>query len=252
MIRIARNANVPVIVVNPVSNLKDSPPFKTQHREDLTATQIDEFERLWEAAKATSWKQAGTKVNLLKRALAIDDRHADAHFLLATCYHQIGLLEEAKAAYIRAKEEDVCPLRILEPMHDVILQVARQYNVPLVDVRQLFEDQSKDGIPGDLSLIDHVHPRIDGHQLIARALLAELQRQRIVAPKNGWEVERDKLYAERFQSLAPNYFPESVARLDGLRRWTQGRVSRVGAPSRERTKTSIQTGESHEGTTSSP
>ena len=57
-----------------------------------------------------------------------------------------------------------------------------------------------------------------------------MQRQQMVTPMTGWQVERDRLYADRFKSLTDNYFPESVARLDGLRRWTQGRVNRVGAP----------------------
>lgn len=230
MTRIARAAEIPLIVVNPVSNLRDSPPFKCEPSNDLSAEQRADLERLWDEAKAMDWDRLDTRVSLVRRVLAIDDRYADAHFLLGRCYEAMGLSEQAKAAYIRAKDEDICPLRILEPMHEIIFRVARQSRTPLVDARELFEEQEKDGIPGDQTLIDHVHPRIEGHQWIARALLDEMLRLQMVSLQPDWEAKQKELYVERFETLDPGYFPQSVERLAGLRRWAQGRVTRVGLP----------------------
>ncbi len=230
MTRIARSAGVPLILINPVSNLRDTPPFKCEPRSDLSAKQCADLERYWEQAKAVDWERLDTKVSLVKRVLAIDDRYADAHFLLGRCYEAMGLADRAKAEYLRAKDDDICPLRILEPMHEIIFSVASQSGTALVDARRIFERKEKDGIPGDLTLIDHVHPRIEGHQWIARTLLAEMVRLQLVSPQPGWEAKQKALYLERFETLEPSYFPQSVARLEGLRRWTQGRVNRVGLP----------------------
>ena len=113
-------------------------------------------------------------------------------------------------------------------MNDIIFAVAKQSRATLVDVREMFEREEKDGIPGDQTLIDHVHPRIEGHQLIARALLEAMVNLQMVSPQPAWEAKQKELYVERFQTLEPSYFPQSVARLEGLRRWAQGRVARVG------------------------
>jgi lysophospholipase L1-like esterase len=228
--RLARRAGVPLILVNPVSNLRDSPPFKCEPRTDLSAEQRAELERLWDEAKAMDWDRLDTKFGLVKRVLAIDDRYADAHFLLGRCYEAMGFTEQAKAEYIRAKDEDICPLRILAPMHEIIFSVAKQSRTTLVDAREMFEHEEKDGILGDQTLIDHVHPRIEGHQWIARALLEEMVRLRMVSLRPAWEAKQQELYDERWKTLEPSYFPQSVARLEGLRLWAQGRVTRIGLP----------------------
>jgi hypothetical protein len=173
------------------------------------------------------WAQLDTKAELVEKALKIDDRYADAHFLLAKIHDETGKPSEAKSEYIRAKDEDVCPLRMLERMHNITLRVANQTGTPLLDIRRAFEAGSKDGIPGDDLLIDHVHPRIDGHQLIALELLEEMTRQGFLTPRPGWRDEQRSLYTKHWKTLPANYFPESVARLRGLRRWSQGRSSRL-------------------------
>lgn len=230
MTDIARHADVPLILVNPVSNLRDAPPFKCEPRSDLSTESLAELGRTWEAAKALNWEQLDLRFSLTKQVLAIDDRFADAHFLLGRCYEAMGESEKAKAEYIRAKDEDVCPLRILEPMHEIIFNVAKRSDATLVDARELFEREEHDAIPGDETLIDHVHPRIVGHQKIAKLLLEEMVRRGMVSLQPGWEAKQEELYVARFQTLEPSYFPQSVARLEGLRRWTQGRADRVGLP----------------------
>jgi hypothetical protein len=147
---------------------------------------------------------------------------------LGRCHYARQEWGAAKAAFIRAKDEDICPLRILQPMQEAIARVARQAGAPLVSVRRLFERASPHGIPGDDALIDHVHPRIEGHQQIALALLDEMVRQGWASqPQPGWEAERTRRFDANLDGLDPGYFPQSLERLRGLQRWTQGRVQRV-------------------------
>ncbi|MBI3466035.1 MAG: SGNH/GDSL hydrolase family protein [Planctomycetes bacterium] len=229
MVAIARAAGVPLLLVNPVCNLRDSPPFKAQHRDGLGRDELERWEQLWTAAREQYSSNLLEAVSLLKRAMAIDDQHAGMHYDLAKCYDSLGNVNDAHRSYIRAKELDICPLRILEPMNQAVLEVARQSQTPAVDVRQLFERLSPGGIPGNNLLVDHVHPSIRGHQLIADALADELVLQGFLQPSATWQDDRDRKYREQFASLDGFYFIRGQQHLESLRQWTRGRLNRVRA-----------------------
>jgi len=154
MVRMSHGAGVPVILVNPVTNLKDCPPFKSQFRTDLSERERERVVELWEQAGKLDWADAYDKVGLLEQAATLDNRHAGILYLIGKCYEYIGHSTEAKNWFVLAKEENVCPLRILEPMHDAILDIAAQHRVPLVDARMLIEERTKDGVPGGEWLLD--------------------------------------------------------------------------------------------------
>jgi lysophospholipase L1-like esterase len=223
MIAMARAAGVPLVLVNPVSNLKDCPPFKVEGSRDLDTQQRQRFTDLWRAAREQG-ASPQRKQTLLREALSIDDQHAGAHFLLGHCLLAERKFSEAHHAFVRAKDEDVCPLRILESFHEVLQRVARATNTPLVDVRGLFEELSPARIPGDELLMDHVHPTITGHQRIADALADKLTRLGYVPPTEGWSRRRDKLYQDQLAKLDAAYFARGKERLEGLQRWTEGRA----------------------------
>jgi hypothetical protein len=227
MVHLAREAHVPIVLANPVSDLRNTPPFKAKVDSRLTGAAREEFVQLWESAKQSGWEDLSAKSALVKQALAIDERHAEAHFLLARIYEAAGDMEAAKMEYVRAKDEDICPLRMLEAMHHALRQVADQTGTHLIDIRQLFEARAKDGIVGNLELIDHVHPRIEGQQLIAMEFFRHLEQQGVVAPSGDWIARQTELYQSNWDSLPANYYLQGLARLEGLQRWAQGRMKRL-------------------------
>ena len=227
MVRIARQANVPIVFMNPVSNVRDTPPFKVERPTNMSDDDHEAFLSHWESAKSAPWDDLDTKAALVKKTLGTDSRHAEARFLLAKVYEEQGNIESARHEYLLAKDEDVCPLRMLESMHQALRQVAEQTGTPLIDIRSVFEKDAEHGIPGDDQLIDHVHPRIEGHQQIARELLNFMISSKRISGKADWETRVQALYRANYDSLPNNYFPESQARLRGLQAWTQGRVTRL-------------------------
>ena len=227
MIAMANDAGVPVMLVDPVYNLRDSPPFKSEHRADLSPEQIAEFENLIEQATALREADLAAAARLVEQALAIDDRHAAAHYFLGRCYEGLKEPDKALAQFTRAKDEDICPLRILEPMVEIIRQVGREECVPVVEARSEFIGRSPDGIMGDEWLLDHVHPTIEGHQLIARLIVDQMQRQGVVRPSGDWDERRKAAYRDHLGSLDQAYFSRGDERLQGLRRWSQGRAYKV-------------------------
>ena len=163
----------------------------------------------------------------LEEALAVDDRHAGTHYLAAKCYDAVGDYDRARRSYIRAKDEDICPLRILEPMNRAVLDLARQTGTTLVDARAVFDAASDAHIPGGVLLVDHVHPSFAGHRLIAQSLFTELARQGIVRPRSGWQQRRDRSFQTHFESLDSFYFAKGQETLEALRCWTQGKAGAV-------------------------
>jgi len=228
MIAMADDAGVPLWLVNPVCQLRDCPPFKAQHRDDLTA----EEERRWDGLVGQAVELRKTDVRravaLLQQALEIDDQHAGAHYLLATWYDALGMADEARQSYVRAKELDVCPLRIIEPMSEAILEIAGETDTPVVDVRAMFAALSAGGIPDGRFLLDHVHPSIRGHQMIAERLTDELIDRGLLEPVSGWEEERSQAFRRHLDSLDNVYFDKGIQRQEMLRRWTQGRAAEFG------------------------
>lgn len=224
MIRLAHRAGVPVILANPVSNLKDCPPFKSEFKADLSPAQRQRVAELWEQARRLDWSRVHDKIELFEQALAIDDRHAGLLFGTGTCYRQIGRSAEARKWLVRAKEEDICPLRILEPMHEIILEMAARHRLPLVDIRAMIETRTEDGIPGNEWLLDHVHPTISAHQLIADALYQAMVEMGHVQTPDHWEAARDELRRRHLASLNEAYYARGLARLRRLQEWSRGRI----------------------------
>lgn len=225
MIALARSANVPVVLLNPASNLKDTPPFKIEPRSDLTADEAAEFEKLFAQSRTTS--VVDDKVALLEQAVAIDGQHAGARFLLGHAYLAQHRPAEAREQFIRAKDEDICPLRMIEPLHDALRAVADSSATPLLDVRHDFESRAADGIPGDNSFLDHIHPSINNHQVIARMLVDHFIAAGFCHPQADWEAIRDERYREHLGTLDTPYYARGKQRLAGLLRWTQGRANKL-------------------------
>ena len=225
----ARDAGVPVILVNPVSNL-DTPPFKSEHRDGLSAADRRRFDDLMDQARELYRKSLPDAAACLQKAIALDDQHAGIHYTLAECYQDLGRLDEARQEFLLAKELDICPLRILEPMNQAVLDIARETKTPFIDLVEFFAKRSRGGITGYDWLVDHVHPSILGHQVIANLLADEMVRLGYVHPGPGWSVERDRLYARNLESLDDFYYLMGQKRLGNLRLWAEGRGNRTRAP----------------------
>ena len=120
MVDRAHEAGVAVILVNPAANL-ETPPFKSEHRAGISAEELHQFERLQGEASKFYGKSLTKSVAFLKQAIDLDDQHAGIHFALGKCYEALGGYRDARDELVRAKDLDICPLRILEPMKQAIL-----------------------------------------------------------------------------------------------------------------------------------
>jgi len=224
MVQMSQEADVPIILANPAANLEDCPPIKSQPGTDVSESQRLRVGELREQTRQLGWDDAYGKIRLLEQAVAIDGRDAGLLYVLGKCYARIGRFDEAKKWFIKAKDEDICPLRILEPMRDAVRDTAARSDLPLVDVQALIESRSDNSIAGEKWLLDHVHPSIAGHKLIADALFQAMESMELVHRDENWPATRDQLWENHLSSLDDRYYRQGAARLKRLQIWSRGRM----------------------------
>jgi lysophospholipase L1-like esterase len=229
IVRTARDAGVPLVLVSPVSNL-EYPPFKSEHRADISASELAWFDALMAQARQSGGADLTQTLALIQQAAAIDGAFARVHYDIGVCRLELGEVAQARQSLERAKELDVCPLRMIEPIEQSIHSVAEETDTPLVDAHALIAAASRSGFPDRQWLVDHVHPSISGHQLIADALADELAGLRIVSRRDGWAAARDEAYRNHLASLDHVYFERGKSRLRSEQGWARGWVKRARDP----------------------
>jgi len=92
----------------------------------------------------------------------------------------LGRYGEAKVAYRRAIDEDVCPLRAITALGTSVNEIGREMNVPVVDFDSIISERSPEGITGEELFLDHVHPTIEGHKILALEIMDEVIKRGLV------------------------------------------------------------------------
>jgi tetratricopeptide (TPR) repeat protein len=198
MVSRARLAGAEIIFVTPASNLEDFTPFKSEHRDGLTEPERERWlDYLNRAGRAFRERQFEAALDALDRALEIDDRYAKLHFLRGRVLLHLDRSADARAALIRARDEDICPLRAITPMRQIVLDVAREQAVPVIDFAGLMDQQAEDGIPGFDLFLDHVHPTIEGHRRLALELIDVMRGEMLLARSPDWNEQAMAEITER-------------------------------------------------------
>jgi len=190
VVDLASETHARLLFVTPASNLRDFAPFKSENRSGLTADEL----RAWRVAYETGQKLARNNRTAeadqqFDAALAIDDRHADLLYRKGLALLALGKDKEAKDYLVRARDEDICPLRALTATLETMRQVAAQRGVELLDFERLANSRASHQIPGEELLADHVHLQIAGSKMLALDILDQLARDRIVSLSPEWGPE---------------------------------------------------------------
>jgi len=202
IVSISREAGAELMLVVPADNLRDCTPFKSESDAALPDADLARFQSLLERAREMGDPEEASR--FLEEAVALDPRHAHARFHLGRALQALGKSDAAEREFVRARDEDVCPLRALSPILELVREVAQREKVPLIDYPALIASASGPGaLPrGADWFLDHVHPTIEGHGFLARAILSEIARL-------GWIVE-DFGRAETAMSAVRGYVMKSI------------------------------------------
>jgi tetratricopeptide (TPR) repeat protein len=225
MVELARTANARIMFVTPASNLKDCSPFKSEHTPglDQATRQLTEQMLLQgkNAIHLANWNEA---LALLKKAVSLDPRHAEMQYRLGRTLLALNRYAEAEAALRLARDEDVCPLRALTPMRDIMIDIAKQQHVGLVDYVDLLEvgTQGEYGHPiaGEEFFLDHVHPTIEGHKILALGVIQAMADQGLVKLEADWGMKTIAAVSERIEKkIDRNVNGQALAKLSRVLLW---------------------------------
>jgi len=150
--RKAKRAKIPVIISELVSNTRDQEPFVS------LAT-----------AKFPS---------------------AASMFAKARDLEQEGNYDLARKAYYLAKDLDALRFRATEEFNEIIHELANEFDIPVVPMKQYFEENSPRGIIGNNLICDHLHPTIDGYFLMADAFYNAMHQESFIS--TNWSEDKIK------------------------------------------------------------
>ncbi|WP_146577410.1 tetratricopeptide repeat protein [Neorhodopirellula pilleata] len=183
MVSIAQRSGAQIAFITPASNLKDCWPFKSESNSQSPTTpsglsQLDKVKASWEQSDDSALV---TQTNAIINS---DPRCAEAHFFHGRALFQMEEFDQAEVAFLRAIDEDVCPLRATTAIAETVRRVARRHEIPLIDfetkLRQYSQERFGHSCFGRELFLDHVHPTIEVHGELAWWILEELQRTRVV------------------------------------------------------------------------
>ncbi|GBD86625.1 GDSL-like Lipase/Acylhydrolase [bacterium BMS3Abin03] len=87
-----------------------------------------------------------------------------------------GKIQDADSLFLYAKELDALRFRAPQKMNEIINELAKKYNISVVNIDSLFRSKSKYGIVGYNLIVDHLHPNIDGYTLIGKAYYERMEQ----------------------------------------------------------------------------
>lgn len=208
ILSLLKDNNIPVFIGTLTSNLKDQRPFNS------------------------------TESDKTKSAKAIYSKALNAY--------SMGNFAVSDSLFRLAKDLDGLRFRAPEKFNEVIYNLSIKYKFNVVNVDSTINSKSEHGIVGNELMVDHLHPNLEGYQIIGGAyfnailksdLLKNIKRElsfytadslvkqnfnftkydsltaafRIKILKNDWPFSEKKTIPDIEKLLKPNSFEEQVA-----------------------------------------
>ncbi len=224
MKRLCRQAEVPILFLEPVDNIKDFSPFKSEGRADLAPqSRARLYNTVSEGLRFLAEGKYAEGIERLKEAVSIDSINANYFFFLGRSYLETGDTLAAGNYLLRARELDVCPLRAQQEIHRILRQQTVGSEDPdLLDLPGLFSQLSPGGLAGEEMLIDHIHPFPGGNLRIALEIQGWMNEQGFF-PGDYFPIanELNLIYSEVMDSLPPEYARKGIINLSKVLIWAK-------------------------------
>ena len=187
--QIASKNGIKTIVSTVGTNLKDSPPFASLHRRNMTKSEQEKWKTIYQAGiELESDKKYDQAIREYQKAAKIDDRFADLQYRLGRCYWHLGNFGEAKQRFIQAQDLDALRFRADTKINEIIRNVATARSsegIYLVDAVKAFEENSPYRTPGKELFYEHVHMNFTGNYILAVELFRQIEGILPVRIKNA-------------------------------------------------------------------
>ncbi len=183
----AHRAGASTLVCTVLTNQRDFAPFLSQHRPDLSLSDLAAWRAHFNAGETA--RRAGDRFSAeleYASALAIDDCYAELSFQFGRVALDHGRDDEARVLLQRALDLDTLRFRTDSTLNQTIrdLSSASAPGLEVVDLAAAVGSRAPHGIPGDDLLYEHVHLTLRGAYEVARELfprvVADLARRGLV------------------------------------------------------------------------
>lgn len=175
---LGRRSGSTVLLATVPVNLRDSPPFASQHRPGLSAGQLDEWDKCFgRGRQAQDARQFAEALAAYREAGQIDAEFAELAFRRAVCELALDQTNAAPSDFLLARDLDTLRFRADSRLNQTIRRVAAVQGVTLIDAEQECSQRSADGIPGESLFYDHVHLNFTGNYLVAALFAAEIEKK---------------------------------------------------------------------------
>jgi tetratricopeptide (TPR) repeat protein len=181
IIDLCEREGVGVVLSTMPSNISGWRPNRSAFPDGLTPPEKRHIEDTIDSAdSALKDENAAEALTLLDGVADAAGRYALWWYLRGNALQRLGSTDDARTAYIRARDLDSSPSRTTTSLNAVIRSLAVERQVALVDAVQVIEQFAPQGLPGFNLFEDYVHPKPVAHELIAEALWQELLRSGLV------------------------------------------------------------------------
>ncbi|SPE60863.1 conserved hypothetical protein [Verrucomicrobia bacterium] len=182
-------------------NLRDCPPFASQHRADLRPEQLADWRRLFSiGAQAQAAGRFDEALSDYHQAGEIDDGFAQLVFQRASCEMELNQPAAAGTDFRLARDLDTLRFRADSRINEISRRTAAAKGVSLIDAEEELARHAEENI-----FYDHVHFNFTGNYRLALLFAEELEKRWPGARTNQspWLAE-----AEVAQRLAYTGFDE--------------------------------------------
>lgn len=187
MIQAARRVGARLLIMSQSKNYADWPVTASVHREGLDDEELAQWQTLMErAAERRAAGDTMAAIAALEEARVVDPRWAATHQQLGDLRRAAGDGEAARIAYREAHNTTLANFGTTPLRNEILRELARSRDTLWIDMDREFEAASPDGLVGFNLFVDFLHPNLAGHQLMARAVFAELKQRGVAVAEEQW------------------------------------------------------------------
>ncbi|MCY4672995.1 MAG: tetratricopeptide repeat protein [Bacteroidetes bacterium] len=183
---------IPVLIGTIASNERTHPPFQSGL---MASTDPDQWEKAYDEALHS--ESLPLSIERMREVITLDSMAAQSWFALGTLLDMQGDYDQARRAYIMAKDLDQLRFRATEEVNQIIREESENSGAILVDTQSSLREHAGENIIGSDLMLEHLHPNLEGYFVLSDAFY-------------------DAIYEYRIGGQQMNYIPREVARSEVL------------------------------------
>jgi len=185
-----KSRNIPLFLCTAPANVLNWPPNKMSAWRNIDTQRS--FSAIKQCQSLIVEKKLAKAKEKIEQGLMKNTNSAMWTYLMGHVLVLEKKYQKAHAVLVKAKDLDPFPFRVLNNFNDYIRTISKEKDVHLVDVEELFRENSPNRLVGFNLIIDNCHPSPQGYFLIAKKLIQKMATTGTL-PQINYSIELGKL-----------------------------------------------------------